>query len=295
MTRFFRLIAWFCAYAALAACGGQAATADPIPPHESFVLKSKLLNEDRVINVFVPEQYADNDEKSYPVVYMPDGGIKEDFPHIANTLADLTASGRIDPVMLVGIENTDRRRDLTPASTTEYDRDYGPAGDGAKVFRAFIKDELIPEVESRYRTTSTRTIVGESAAGLFVVDTLFRMPSLFDNYIAMDPALWWNDHELVKQAKARLATIDLAGKSLWFAGSNAKDIQPYTRRLDKVIEAEARPGFRYYYADRPSEKHTTIFRASKEQAFAWALGNHANDIEGQEANKGSNDPALMAQ
>jgi hypothetical protein len=183
----------------------------------------------------------------------------------------LIESGKIDPVILVGIENTDRRRDLTPSSTTAYDRDYGPAGDGALAFRTFIRDELIPMVESKYRTAKGRTIVGESAAGLFVVDTFFREPNLFDNYIAMDPALWWNDHELVKQAKKRLPAMDLSGKALWFAGSSAGDIQPHTRNLEKAIKAEETSTFRWAYRDSPKEKHTTIFRATKEDAFVWAL------------------------
>ena len=255
----------------VASCGSQAATTDPIPAHETFDVASNSLREKRVINVYLPEGYSTT-EQTYPVVYMPDGGIEEDFPHIANTLAGLIESGKIDSVILVGIENTDRRRDLTPSSTTAYDRDYGPAGDGAMAFRTFIRNELIPMIESKYRIAKGRTIIGESAAGLFVVDTFFREPTLFDHYIAMDPALWWNDHELVKQATQRLPAMDLSGKSLWFAGSSAGDIQPHTRNLEKAISAAEPSALRWAYRDSPNEKHATIFRATKEDAFVWSLG-----------------------
>ncbi|MBI1339621.1 alpha/beta hydrolase [bacterium] len=252
-------------------CNRAAAPVDPVPPHDSFVIASKVLGENRGINVYLPPGYEQSDG-SYPVVYMPDGGVKEDFPHIANTLADLIKEGKIPPVLLVGVENTDRRRDLTPASTTPYDRDFGPSGDGATAFRALIRDELMPEVAARYRTASGRTIVGESAAGLFVVDTFFREPALFDNYVAMDPALWWDSQDLVKQASARLSGMDLEGKSLWFAGSAAKDIQPQTRNLEGVLKEFAPSALRWTYRDSPTEEHSTIFRSTKEEAFLWTLG-----------------------
>ena len=122
-SRMFKIFALLCASVVVASCGSQAATTDPIPAHDTFDVASNSLSEKRIINIYLPEGYAKTDQ-AFPVVYMPDGGIKEDFPHIANTLAELIESGKIDPVILVGIENTDRRRDLTPSSTTAYDRDY---------------------------------------------------------------------------------------------------------------------------------------------------------------------------
>ena len=71
-----------------------------------------LVNEDRTINVWTPPGYNESID-SFPVLYMPDGGIKEDFPHIANTLAKLIKENEIPPYILVGIENTERRRDLS--------------------------------------------------------------------------------------------------------------------------------------------------------------------------------------
>ena len=266
-----RLLALFWCALFIGSCGYAAAPSDPVPQHDPLTVASKVLGEDRTINVWLPPSYAETD-KAFPVVYMPDGGVKEDFPHIANTLAELSGSGKIPPVILVGIENTERRRDLTPSSTTAYDRDYGPAGDGASAFRTFIAEELIPLIETRYRTAQGRTIVGESAAGLFVIDTFFRQPALFDSYIAMDPALWWDDHALVRQASEKLPDMDLAGKSLWFAGSSAKDIRPHTRSLSKILQSNAPPALRWTYRDSPKEKHTTIFRATKDDGFVWTLG-----------------------
>src|SRR5690606_4940853 len=100
----------------LFSCQSQAQNPDPIPEHTTFNIESKEVNETRVINVWLPLQYA-NSTENFPVLYMPDGGIKEDFPHIANTLKELIEAKKIRPFILVGIENTVRRRDLTPPTT----------------------------------------------------------------------------------------------------------------------------------------------------------------------------------
>ena len=118
-------------------CTPKAPYNDPVPNHDNFSIESIFVNETRVINVWTPSNYKDNND-SLPVLYMPDGGIKEDFPHIANTIAKLVESKSISPIILVGIENTERGRDLTGFSEVEEDGKYCPLTDGAKNFRAFI-------------------------------------------------------------------------------------------------------------------------------------------------------------
>ena len=102
---------------------------------------------------------------------MPDGGVHEDFPHIANTLAELLAAKKIPPFILAGIENTQRRRDLTGSPKVAKDKEIAPVVGESEKFLLFIQDELIPEINKRYRTTSTKGITGESLAGLFVTET----------------------------------------------------------------------------------------------------------------------------
>ena len=254
---------------AIAGCS-KPAPRDTVPPHETFTLPSQAVGEDRVINVWTPPGYADG-ESVYPVVYMPDGGVAEDFPHIANTLAALVDAGDIAPVVLVGIENTERRRDLTGPSSVPEDAEIAPVTDGAARFRAFIADELFPEIGRRYRVDDRRAIVGESAAGLFIVETLFLAPEMFDVYLAMDPAIYWNDHDLVKQAPARLRAFPSRPVALWFAASDAADIYPDTEKLADILEQRAPASLTWTYEPRPREHHNTIFRATKESAFRWGL------------------------
>lgn len=245
---------------------------DPIPPHETFTITSKHIGETRTINVWLPLEYTSGTD-SIAVLYMADGGIKEDFPHIANTLADLIKRKAIAPMILVGIENTQRRRDLSGFTTVAEDKKIAPVVGGSEKFRSFVKDELFAEINKKYRATSKRGIIGESLAGLFVVETLMTQPELFDTYIAFDPSLWWNEHYLVKTAKAHLNKLPSTEKRFWFAGSNAKDIYVYTQQLEQILKTSAPSILKWTYSAQPKEQHQTIFRAAKEKALLWAFGN----------------------
>lgn len=255
---------------------GPTSAADPVPPHDALEIDSQLVGETRVVNVWKPPAY-DGSHARYPVLYMPDGGIEEDFPHIVGTVAGLVERGAISPVLVVGIENTERRRDLTGPSSVAADAEIAPVSDGAKSFRAFIRDELLPEIDRRYRTTGMRAIVGESAAGLFVVETLLLAPDTFDVYIAMDPAVYWNDAFLVRNAPTLLAKLGDAPRRLWFAASGNDWIGPPSAALAAEIERHAPASLTWRWSARPKERHDTIFRATKEEALTWALGSPDDD------------------
>ena len=247
----------------------QNTDSDPIPVHDSLTISSNLLNENRVINIWLPEIYKQSTD-SLTVLYMADGGVKEDFPHIANTLEKLINEGKIKPIILVGIENTVRRRDLTPITEIDKDKEVAPVVGGSEKFRAFIKQELIPEIDKRYRTRAERGIIGESLAGLFVMETFFTEPTLFTHYIAFDPSLWWNNHFLNRNATS---LSDLADSTdLWFAGSSAEDISIHTNELAQILKANTVKKLKWHYSDEPKEKHNTIFRATKEKALLWTFG-----------------------
>lgn len=252
-------------------CSGPAPANDKIPKHETITLDSKILGEKRVINVWLPPQYQTNLD-SINVLYMADGGIKEDFPHIANTLDTLIQTKKIAPVMLVGIENTQRRRDLTGATAVATDKEIAPIVGGANAFRSFVEEELFPLVEQRYWVNKNRSIIGESLAGLFVVETLFLKPEMFDNYIAFDPSLWWNDHHLVKTAAEHLNKFPSSPKKFWFASSSAEDIFPHTKSISMLLSQNSPQNLSWNYSDEPKEEHQTIFRATKRKALIWTLG-----------------------
>lgn len=248
----------------------KAQSTDSIPVHQTFTIQSVHVGEVRTINVWLPEDYASK-PTPLPVMYMADGGINEDFPHIANTLAELIKQQKIKPIILVGIENTQRRRDLTGFTEVAKDKEIAPVVGGSSNFRAFIKDELFAEIEKRYRTTSVRTIIGESLSGLFVMETFFLTPNMFDNYIAFDPSFWWNNAHLIHTANENLSKFPQNEKRLWFAGSNAKDVSANTKKLAKILRTQNISNLKWLFSDEPNEKHSTIFRATKEKAIIWTL------------------------
>lgn len=255
----------------LVGCKSSAPLQDPIPTHETFTIESKILKETRVINIWTPPNYTTGSTQ-FPVLYMADGGLKEDFPHIANTLSSLIASHRIPPIILVGIENTQRRRDLTGPTEIEEDKKIAAIVGGSQEFRAFIKDELFPLIEKKYRTSAQKSIIGESLSGLFVVETFLKEPQMFDNYIAFDPSLWWNDHSLIQSASDDLAKFPSAEKRLWFAGSGTAGISEYTEQLQEILEKSNLSNVNFNYSPEPAEEHSTIFRATKEKALIWTFG-----------------------
>lgn len=255
----------------ISSCSNASTQADPIPEHETFTIQSKHIGEIRTINIWTPAAYKTGKD-SLPVMYMADGGIiEEDFPHIANTLAKLIESKSIPPMILVGIANTQRRRDLSGPTEITKDKEIAPVVGGSEKFRAFIKEELFPEINKRYRTTSEKSIIGESLSGLFVMETFFLTPDMFNNYIAFDPSFWWNNHYLVRTAKEHLSNFPKAEKRIWFAGSGAKDISPYTSELAEIFKSENYSTIRWHYSPEPKEKHNTIFRATKEKAIIWTF------------------------
>ncbi|MEQ3661366.1 MAG: putative alpha/beta superfamily hydrolase [Flavobacterium sp.] len=243
---------------------------DSVPKHDSLKIVSKFTNDDRVINIWTPPTYEES-TNNFPVLYMPDGGTKEDFPHIANTLEKLIAENKIPACILVGIENTERRRDLTGPTKVAYDLEYIPNAGGADNFRKFIKNELFPLINEKYRTTNKKYIIGESLAGLFVVETFLVDHNMFDNYIAFDPSIWFNEQYLVKNFESLVKDKNYKDKKIWFAGSDAEDISKYTKELDQKLN-NSKDNFVWKYSDEPNEQHNTIFRATKEKALIWSLG-----------------------
>jgi uncharacterized protein len=256
------------AFAALAhAQAGPASVnqAAPLAFGETFTINSKILGETRRINVYAPPGYKESAETRLPVLYMPDGGMAEDFLHVAGLVQVSVGNGTMRPFLLVGIENTQRRRDMTGPTENESDKKIAPRVGGSEAFRRFIRDELMPQVKSRYRTTNEKAIVGESLAGLFVVETFLLEPDLFDTYIAFDPSLWWNNQKLVGDAVGLLRARPKTEKTLYLASSS--EDREATQRFADVLGKDAPTGLRWHYEKMPDEKHSTIYHPAALKAF----------------------------
>lgn len=192
---------------------------------------------------------------------MPDGGLAEDFPHVANTIDAAIREGRMAPVILVGIENTQRRRDMTGPTTVKKDRKIAPVVGGAAEFRKFIATELVPWVEANHPASERRGIIGESAAGLFIVETFFEMPGLFETSIALDPSLWWNAGKLAKDAGTWFMAHPETRGRLFVAWAEPETIGPNVRILEDALKQAAPSQLEWKVVARPDLSHGTIYRA----------------------------------
>ena len=248
----------------------------PLIIGETFLIHSKVLNETRRINVYLPPAYTEFPDARLPVLYMPDGGMAEDFLHVAGLVQVSVGNGTMRPFILVGIENTQRRRDMTGPTENADDKKIAPRVGGAEAFRAFIRQELMPQVKARYRTTKETAIVGESLAGLFVVETFLLEPDLFDTYIAFDPSLWWNNQKLVNDAPQHLRARQRPEKTLYFASSDEKELEEITQRFANILAKDARPTISWHYEAMPDEKHSTIYHPAALKAFRAVFKPHAD-------------------
>jgi predicted alpha/beta superfamily hydrolase len=235
---------------------------------ETFTIDSKILGETRRINVYLPPGYTESSKINFPVIYMPDGGLAEDFLHVAGLVQVSVGNETMRPFLLVGIENTERRRDMTGPTENEKDKKIARHVGGSAAFRKFIRDELMPQIKTRYRTTDETAIVGESLAGLFVVETFLLEPDLFDTYIAFDASLWWNDHKMIDGAAEKLRARPELKKTVYFA-SSGDDTAEITERFADILGSNAAPNIHWHYEKMPDEKHSTIYHPAALKAFRF--------------------------
>jgi predicted alpha/beta superfamily hydrolase len=234
---------------------------------DTFTIESTALGETRRINVYAPAAYAASAELRLPVLYMPDGGMAEDFLHVAGLVQVLTGNAGMRPFLLVGIENTERRRDLSGPTENAEDKKMAPRVGGSAAFRGFIRSELMPQITKRYRTTGETAIMGESLAGLFVVETLYLEPDLFDTYIAFDPSLWWNDNALITGAAARLRQGWDRPRHLYLASSGEKQLAPLAKALADLLSTHAPASLTWHYELLAAETHATLYHPAALQAL----------------------------
>jgi predicted alpha/beta superfamily hydrolase len=233
-----------------------------------------VLKETRRINVYVPPSYADGQTR-LPVLYLLDGGEQEDFPHITGLAQLASLNHAMREMMVVGIEGTDRKRDFTFPSSDPVDRKELPTSGGSAAFREFLARELKPWVEARYRTSGESLLIGESLAGLFIVETFLRQPDLFNGYIAVSPSLWWSNQSLSKEAPTLLRAHPACPRTLFLTmGNEGGEMPEMQQGLDVFVAAlkEHTPeGLQWHYEPMPHEYHHTIFHPAALMALRKLL------------------------
>jgi predicted alpha/beta superfamily hydrolase len=201
-------------------------------------INSKILSEKRIVNIYLPEGYNQNDTIKYPVTYLLDGSADEDFIHVVGLFQFNSFSwiNRVPKSIVVGIANIDRKRDFTYQTTIEEDKKrYLTCGKSAN-FISFIETELQPFIEKKYKTNSSKTIIGQSLGGLLATEIVLKKPNLFNKYIIISPSLWWNNSSLLNE-ESEIYQENFKDKIDIYIGVGKEGLTP--SKIPHVMEVDA--------------------------------------------------------
>jgi uncharacterized protein len=256
------------------ACQAQTPSNSVSQQNKPFVLgitetlHSVILNEDRILNIYLPDGYTQGDTTKYPVVYLLDGSADEDFIHIAGLYQyyNFPWIERVPKSIIVGIANVDRKRDFTYPTSLSEDKKKFPTTGGSAKFMDFLEKELQPGIEKRFPTNGARTIIGQSLAGLVATEILFKRPELFDHYIIISPSLWWDDGSLLKQSSELLnenypkqtAIYVGVGKEGLSPGIKPHMMESDVKLLVKILRSGKSRNVNIHYDFLPTENHATL-------------------------------------
>lgn len=259
-------------------------------------LFSEILNGKRSVWIYLPDcENGQSDAlQRYPVVYLLDA--QEHFGSFTTMIQQVDeANGkRMFPDMIVvGIPNTNRSRDLTPThsmydSDEKKDRSFKSSGGGEK-FIEFIEKELIPYVDSTYPVTAQRVLVGHSLGGLTAINILINHTVLFNGYIASDPSLWWDNKMMLGQAREALKVKRFNGKSLYISMANTmprgmdiaqarNDTSPQSNHircvleLTDMLENNRDNGLLFDYKYYDQHDHNTVPQITNYDGLRFLLG-----------------------
>ncbi len=241
---------------------------------EKFSFRSKILNEERSYWVYLPDSYNNTlyMPQRYPVLYLLDG---DAHFHSASGVVQFMSTGingniQIPELIIVAIPNTDRTRDLTPThseiSLDGKEHAFLKTSGGGDKFLQFMREELFPQIESRYRTLPYRILVGHSSGGLLALHAFLNSPEMFNAYIAIDPSLWWDNQVLVRQAERRLKEVPKRRASVYISLANTPNVggvssKPHenaVRRFAQRLKSAAPSGVRSTLQFFKAEDHGSV-------------------------------------
>ncbi|HEX8334038.1 MAG TPA: alpha/beta hydrolase-fold protein [Segetibacter sp.] len=226
-------------------------------------LHSDVLKEDRRIHIYTPLNMKK--DEAYPVLYLLDG--EAHIALAAGQVQYLSEAYKIIPsLIIVAIENTNRVRDLTPTNWNigadgkpdTSKNAFGRTSGGADKFLQFLKQELMPYVESNYPTAPYRILSGHSLGGLLGIHSMVNHPGLFNAFIAISPSLQWDNERMLAEASKKIDPKQFSNTLLFFSDANeGSAFHQNQTRLDSILKGKNVPPASYKYIYYPEELHTS--------------------------------------
>ena len=239
----------------------QNGTVKPLTIGEIRTIKSEILKEERILNIYLPQNF--DKTKSYPIIYLLDGSRNEDFIHVTGLVQFFNQMYAMPETIVVGIANVDRKRDFTfHTDLKDLQKDYPTTGHSDK-FIGFLEKELKPYIESQFKTDKTY-IFGQSLGGLLATEILLKKPELFNDYFIVSPSLWWDDESLLKQAPQLLAKIKDINKFVYISVGKGehkvmvKDAEDFYT----VLQNSNKKNWTVEYKMMETDNHATILHRS---------------------------------
>ncbi|WP_438712528.1 alpha/beta hydrolase [Aquimarina muelleri] len=233
---------------------------------KSITIKSKILEETRNLNIYLPMGYSKDSIKTYPVIYLLDGSKNEDFIHISGIVqfGSFSWINIIPESIVVGIANVDRKKDFTYTSTNTLDQKDFPTSGKSENFVKFLQKELQPFIETTFRTGNSNTIIGQSLGGLLATEILFKTPDLFDNYIIVSPSLWWDNENLLNYPPTKYSSK----KSIYIAvGKEGEVMERTAKKLYAKLKNEKTENTKLFFEFLEDKTHGDALHQAVYNAF----------------------------
>jgi uncharacterized protein len=267
----------------------------PIVIGKIDTLYSKVLNEKRAIWIYTPEMTLQKplENRRYPVLYLLDGDAHfTSMVGMVHQLSQVNGNTVLPEMIVVGITNTNRMRDLSPADVETLKT--GTQGGGS--FVQFLETELMPYIEKQYNTAPYKTLVGHSLGGLMAIDILTNKPDLFNAYISIDPSMWYNNEKHLNHAMAHLPNNKLQNKRLFIGAANTmpkgmtlaklkKDKSAATQhirsifKLDKYLKNNPVAGLKYAQKYYSTDSHVSVPLICQYDGLRFVFDYYLMDIE----------------
>ncbi|RXK82951.1 alpha/beta hydrolase [Filimonas effusa] len=261
---------------------------------KAYHLYSGELKENRSYWVYLPQHYNDPryPTQRYPVLYLLDGDVN--FHSLTGMLQFLSkgAYAQLPEMIVVGILNTDRTRDLTPTyanvkAMNGISASFESSG-GAEGFISFLKNEMMPLIDSSYRTMGYRILTGHSFGGLAAVNILLHHPGMFHSYLAIDPSLWWDNEYMLRRAdslfrdenrfKGRQLFMSLAFKEHSEIDTTT-DQERAIRTFAAKLKRNAPVGLRWNFAYYESEDHGSVPLRSELEGLRFLFKGYQAEVK----------------
>ncbi|MFM7377448.1 MAG: alpha/beta hydrolase [Erythrobacter sp.] len=249
-----------------------AQTPEPQPLIIGETVTLQALGAERQVSIVLPPDYAKAPEKRWPVIYQLDGAVTQDLMLGTGLMRWGALWGRSEDAIVVGIETRDRQRELLSATNDPAEAKRYPTAGESAAFRAWLAEMVKPLIEARYRTDGRAFLVGESAAGHFVVETWMSAPGLFTGYAAISPSLQW-DFEALSRKPLGEGTRPPLYLSLADEGGATE------AGMERLLEAlhASQP---YCFSDRRDElRHATALHGLLPEALQYLMPTKADWLE----------------